>query len=110
MNVQEQQRAADAQRATWLFVHLIYCILRGFGFNQHGLTALKIALANFGEKEMARAALYQAHAQMGFQLCDLAAEAGLGYAQFTAGSGKATVCHHLGEEIHLIEVLNLFHI
>ena len=66
MNVQEQQRAADAQSATWLFVHFIYRILCRFGFNQHGLTALKIALANFGEKEMARAALYQAHAQMGF--------------------------------------------
>ena len=110
MNVQEQQRAADAQRATWLFVHLIYRILRRFGLNQHGLTVLKIALANFGEKEMAGAALYQAHAQMGLQLCHLAAEAGFGYAQFAAGGGKTTVCHHLGEEIHLIEVLSLFHI
>ena len=63
-------------------------LARGLRLGQHRLRMAMHAGADVGHRETARRALQQAHAEIGFQLADAAAEAGLGNAQRPLGRGE----------------------
>src|SRR5712671_3966868 len=66
-------------------------------------------LACFGERETPRRAVYEAHAELGLQRSDAAAQLrGLQAQRFRRCCIGAEV-DHLGEEIEVVEVLNWGH-
>ena len=72
----------------------------------HGLAVAQIRLAHLGQRELARGALQQPHAQLRFQIRHAPREARLGDAQRPPGGGEAAPLHHFGEIQHVVEVLH----
>eukprot|EP01083_Nonionella_stella_P110308 322674_1 len=62
--------------------------------------------ADVGDRETARGALQQAHAQVGFQLADAAAQSRLGDAQGALGGGDSAVVDHHREVVQIIQVMH----
>src|SRR3546814_7248029 len=63
-------------------------------------------MTDVGDREPARGALQQAHAQLGFQLADAPAQARLGNPQRALGGGEATVVDDGGKVVEIVEVLH----
>src|SRR3546814_18462318 len=63
-------------------------------------------MTDVGDREPARGALQQAHAQLGFQLADAPAQARLGNPQRAPGGGEATVVDDGGKVVEIVEVLH----
>ena len=99
--------AADLDHAARLGADAIDRLARRLGFGQHRLRVAVHALPDVGDREPARRALQQAHAQVGFELGDAPAQARLRDAERTLGRGVAAVLDDHGEELQVVEVRGL---
>ena len=104
--LRQRHRAGDAHGAARLGLHLRHRLVGGLGLLAHGHAVAVVDLAGLRQRQLARGALQQAHAQPRFQLGDAARQPGLGQAQRPAGGGETAAVHHLGEEEHVVQVLH----
>ena len=66
-------------------------------------------LARFGEREFARRAIEQAHAEFSLQSADATTELRSLHAQPLGGSGIAAAVDNLGKEIEVVQILEGVH-
>src|SRR5690606_14452997 len=76
------------------------------GLAEHGLGMAVHGLADVGHRETTRGALQQPHPQLGLQLADPPAEAGLGDPERPLGGGEPGVLHHHGEVVQVVQVVH----
>lgn len=107
-------RAGHPQTPARFAAHAGHGFIGGFGFQQHGLAVVQVALAHRGELQLPGGALQQACAQAFFKLGDTPRQARLGDAQLAAGSGETTGFDYAGKVEEVVEVLHgnvsLFHL
>jgi hypothetical protein len=70
--LRQRDGASHADGAARLGLHLLHSLGGSLGRIAHGVAVAQIDLSHFGERQLARSALQQAHAQPRFQLCHAA--------------------------------------
>jgi hypothetical protein len=77
---------------------------RRLRLGDHVLRVAVHVLADLGDRELARRALQQPHAEVGFQLRDAPAQARFRDAERALGGGIAPMLDDAGEELQVVEV------
>src|SRR2546429_5490337 len=107
--LQQTDGTRDAHEPLWRGKNLAHGVFRRLRFIEERQAMAMECLACFGERETPRRAVYEAHAELGLQRSDAAAQLrGLQAQRFRRCRIGAEV-DHFGEEIEVVEVLNWGH-
>jgi starch synthase len=104
--LRQRHRTGHADGAARLVLHHRHRLGGGLGLFAHGHAMAVEQFTGLRERQLARRALQQPHAQAPFQFGHPPGELGFRDVQGAAGSGKAALVHHLGEEQHVVQVLH----
>jgi hypothetical protein len=104
MPLRQFHRRADAHQAAWLGGNALDRFARRLRLRDHVLRVPVHVLADLGDRELARRALQQAHAEVRLQLRDAPAQPRLRDAERALGGGIAAMLDHAGEELQVVEV------
>jgi hypothetical protein len=107
LHLGQRHRHAGTHQPTRFGAQPVDHLTGGLGLGQHGLGVAVHAHADIGDREAARGALQQAHAQVGLQLADAPAQARLGDAQCTFGRSESAVVNHHREVVQVIQILHV---
>src|SRR5207342_169173 len=104
--LRHSHRHAHADHAARFRAEAVDDFARGLCLGQHRLRMAVNTVPDFGHGEAARRTLQQAHAQVGLELADAAAQARLGDTQRAFRGGETLMVDHGGEVIEVVEVLH----
>jgi hypothetical protein len=108
--LQQTGGTRDAHEPLWRGKNLAHGVFRRLRFIEERQAMAMECLACFGERETPRRAVYEAHAELGLQRSDAAAELrGLQAQRFRRCRVGAEI-DHFGEEIEVVEILNWGHV
>jgi hypothetical protein len=95
-------RAADAQKATRLLLHLRNGSISCFGLVTHGLAMAQEYLSGRSQRQATRRALQQAHTDFCLQAAKTSRYARWRHTQVSGGSTEPAALHHFGKQHHVI--------
>src|SRR5882762_3347037 len=108
--LQQTGGTRDAHEPLWRGKNLAYGVLRRLRFIEERRAVAMERLACFGERKTSRRAVDEAHAELGLQRSDTAAELRRLHAKSFRRCGVGAEIDHFGEEVKVVEVLNWGHV